>query len=515
MAVWCGDWPVRAWGVPPGQAAAVLVANRVLACTPAARRAGVAVGLRRREAQGRCPELVTLERDPAREARAFEPVVAAVETFAPLVEVGEPGLCAVGTRGPSRYHGGDEALVAAVHRAVQGALRGGTGQGGRGGCRVGVADGWFAAVWAARRSVPPLVVAPRGSAVFLAPLPLTSLDQPDLVEVLWQLGLRTLGDLAALPESDVLGRFGPAGVHAHRLARGDDDRPLDARRPPPELWARRTLDPPLERVDQAAFVVRALADELGERLDQLGLACTRLAVEAETEHGESLVRLWRDEGALHPAAVVERARWQLEGWLDGPAAVRPTGGLVNLALVPHEVVPARGRQLGFWGSETQTAERAARSLARVAALLGNEAVGVPEARGGRHPGEQYRLVPAGVVELGERTVGVVELPWPGRLPCWPARLVDPPTPTEVVDAEGVAVHVSGRAVLSAPPDRVRLEGGAWSAVEAWAGPWPVEERWWDDEARRRQARLQVVLEGGVARLLVLEGGTWGCTGTYD
>jgi protein ImuB len=86
----------------------------------------------------------------------------------------------------------------------------------------------------------------------------------------------------------------------------------------------------------------------------------------------------------------------------------------------------------------------------------------------------------------------------------------------VLDAEGHPVTVSGRAVLSAPPAQVRVgDRGAPAAVLAWAGPWPVEERWWDGAARRRQARLQVVLAGGAAHLLVLEGGAWSCAGTYD
>lgn len=516
LVVSCQDWPVRALGVPAGRPAAVLVANQVLAATPAARRAGVAAGLRRREAQARCPDLELHERDEGREGRAFEVVLAAVERFAPLVEVSEPGTCAVATRGPSRYHGGDEALAEAVQAAVTEALGGRSPRTCRGGCRVGVADGWFAASWAARTSARPQVVPPGGSGPFLAPLPLGALGQPDLVEVLWQLGLRTLGDLAALPEADVLGRFGTAGVHAHQLARGGDDRPLDARRPPPDLAAQRQLDPPVERVDQAAFVVRALAEELAEHLGGLGLSCTRLVVEAETEHGECLARVWRDEGALAPPAIVERARWQLDGWLSGPEAARPTGGLTRLALVPHEVIPARGRQLGFWGGEAQAAERAARALHRAAALLGADAVTVPERRGGRRPDEQFRLVPAGVVDLDARRLDEADRPWPGQLPTWPATVPPEPPPADVLDAEGRPVTVSGRAVLSAPPAQVRVGGrGGGAAVLAWAGPWPVEERWWDRAERRRQARLQVVLAGGTAHLLVLEGGAWSCAGTYD
>src|SRR3954452_25010592 len=119
LVVWCPDWPVVAAGFTAEAKVAVVHANRVMACSAAARAEGVRRGLRRREAQGRCRELTVVEHDPAGAARAFEPVVAAVEDFAPGVEILRPGVCAVGTRGPSRYFGGDEALSAKVAATVQ------------------------------------------------------------------------------------------------------------------------------------------------------------------------------------------------------------------------------------------------------------------------------------------------------------------------------------------------------------------------------------------------------------
>src|SRR5690606_13039480 len=110
--------------------------------------------------------------------------------------------------------------------------------------------------------------------------------------------------------------------------------------------------------------------------------------------------------------IADRARWQLDGWLNGTAAVRPTSGITRLALVPDEVLPATGRQLGFWGGQTESAERAGRALARVEGLLGPEAVGVPEWRGGRSPAEQVVLVPAGAVDL--------TTPRPAADPSWVA-----------------------------------------------------------------------------------------------
>ena len=54
----------------------------------------------------------------------------------------------------------------------------------------------------------------------------------------------------------------------------------------------------------------------------------------------------------------------------------------------------------------------------------------------------------------------------------------------------------------------------WTEIRAWAGPWPLDERWWDT-GRRRRARLQVVTGDGQARLLTLEHGQWHLEATYD
>src|SRR5690349_9930128 len=113
--LWCPDWPVTAVGLADGVdthgPVAVLFANRVLACSPAARAEGVRRGLRKREAQGRCPQLTVVEHDPGRDARAYEPVVAAVEELAPGVEAVRPGVCALAARGPAAYFGGEEATA--------------------------------------------------------------------------------------------------------------------------------------------------------------------------------------------------------------------------------------------------------------------------------------------------------------------------------------------------------------------------------------------------------------------
>ena len=69
-------------------------------------------------------------------------------------------------------------------------------------------------------------------------------------------------------------------------------------------------------------------------------------------------------------------------------------------------------------------------------------------------------------------------------------------------------------MISAPPASVTFAGDRSLAVTGWAGPWPVEERWWDAGGRRK-ARLQVVLADGTAHLLTREGGRWRVEAAYE
>ncbi len=526
---------------------AVVAANRVVACSEGARVEGVECGLRRRQAESRCPGIVVVADDPARDARAFEPVVAAVEAFTPGVEIVRPGACAFATRGPSRYFGGDAALAAKVAEAVDAVLAGMAAGAPR--CRVGVADGRLAAELAALSSRgEPVVVARGGSRAFLADFSVAAATGGDLdrADLLVRLGIRTVGDLAALPMPAVLARFGTEGAVSCRRARGLDERPLAARTPPPDLAVSAELDPPADRLETVAFLARSLAEQLHLALATRGLAATRVLVEAETEHGEWLARRWRHDGGLTPAALAERVRWQIDGWLAGRPgsgdggrdeggrtnvgrasrspghSSRPTGGLVLLRLTPDEVGPDDGRQLGFWGGDRAAAERVARALARVQGVLGPESVVTATLVGGRGPIEQADLVPWGDARSPEPAGtpfaegAAAVAPWPGRIPPPAPATVHPvPRPAEVFDGAGRPVTVDGRAAVSAPPARLTVAGRPSAEVVAWAGPWPVDERWWDPAAHRRRARSQVVTADGTAYLLVVEAGHWAVEATYD
>ncbi|MGI9615398.1 MAG: DNA polymerase Y family protein, partial [Acidimicrobiales bacterium] len=486
-------------------------------------------------------------RDTAREARLFEPVVAALEVLTPRIEVSGPGLVGFPTRGPSRFFGGDEALAERMRSEVEPVLAR------RGAARVGIADGVFAARLAARSRrarTGPLVIEPGESPAFLADLPIETLGLADLTDVLTRLGITTLGALADLPAGDIVGRFGREGHLAHRLAQGEDDYPPDLRRPATDLAVTWQFEPPATRIESCAFVAKMLADQLHDALLAEGLACIRVGIEVTTEAGDSHSRLWRHEGALSAAAIADRTRWQLEAWLrnqtvanarsdrpkgrderseEGPDE-RSGGGIERLLLVPDEVVAATGRQLGFWGTRNDRADDVTRAVARLQTMLGPEAVLVPEHRGGVAPAERIALLPAAAIDVAEERPATaadwVTDPWPGRIPApAPAKLFVDPAPIEVLDTAGQPVGVGGRGEITGAPALIRAAPSSGTpkaasraktqAITGWTGPWPADQRWWDPLTHRRRARLQVTLADGTAHLLVIEHQQWCIEATYD
>lgn len=515
MVVWCPDWPVTAAatsaGCPPDAPVAVLVKGRVLASSAAARAVGVRRGLRARDAQSHCPELVVLKYDPVIDARAFDPVISCLEALTPGIQVVRPGMCALKARGPSRFYGSEPAAAEKLLDRLETFDVPGS--------RVGVADGPFAAEQAARSSSAEarvLVVPEGGSAEFLAPFTVDVLEQPTLTDLLRRLGLRSLGAFAELPATEVLTRFGADGAFAHRLARGYDDRPVVARQAPPELTRTLDFEPAVDRVDQVAFAVRGVADEIVTQLTTLGVVCTTLRVEVGTEAGRVHEREWLHPRWFSAADLVDRVRWQLQG--SGTATSELTSPVVRIRLIPAEVDPVGAHVDGLWGGGPD--ERIHRALSRVQSMLGHGAVASVLVGGGRGPAERQTLVP-----WGDRPVPALppELPWPGSLPApAPATVYPAPRPALVLAADGRQVSVSARGVLSGDPAAFRFEPGPQVAdsnklqtVAAWAGPWPVEERWWDTDAENRLARFQIVGADGRAWLFAVRNGHWWVEASYD
>jgi len=527
LVLWFPDWPVTALareGAQPldaGSPIAVMEHNTVVACSAAARAEGVRRGQRRRDAQSLCPGLAVVAADPLRDQREFAPVVSVIEERAPGVQILRPGMCALRIRGPARYYGGEVEAA----RVLLSALREGgvEGRSGLEGVRAGIADGPFTAEQAARigtGAVDPVCVVPNGGAAgFLAPLSIATLIDAsaavgcgaEVVELLARLGIKTLGQFADMEPDRVRERFGDRGLRLHSLAAGQDSREVEPRVPPPELHREVAFEPPLEMAEQVAFGIRIAADEFIAGLGAVGLVCTELRVELRGDRGERSERVWLHPGSFDAASVVDRVRWQLsEAAQEKEGKSVLTSGVSLVRIAPEAVDEASHHVAAIFGAGPE--ERLHHALSRVQAMLGHRGVLTPAIGGGRWLAERQVLVP-----WGDRAVLAKERsrPWPGSLPDpLPGTVFPEPLPVQVTAAGGVPVDVDARGRVTAPP-AVFAEGGRRTAIEGWAGPWPIIERGWDAARARRAHRVQIVDADSMAWLLVCEDGAWTAEARYD
>ena len=335
----------------------------------------------------RCPALLEDDEGGA-SLRLFVRVIEAVETYCPWVTAVRPGICSLPARGPARYFGGEEALVQLVTEATSGITT----------VEAGVADGLFAAVLAARSGL----IVPKGkSSDFLAPLPVDLLGQPELADLLGRLGIRTLGEFAALPESHVLGRFGADGVLCHRVAGGRtgelgdlrlpstarrvDERRAGAGRAPsadgePEFWGGVS-----EADNRAARALAAVQDLIGAD----GVVTARLQGARGPAQRARFVTWNAREGRERPDPG---APWPGQIPPPAPAVVHPDPLVAQLADVGGQPVSVSGRGLltavpsrlsveqgpwwdvtswaGPWPSDERWWSRSRRRSARLQAVTG-------------------------------------------------------------------------------------------------------------------------------------------------
>jgi protein ImuB len=211
----------------------------------AAEAFGIHPGMALGEALARCPRLTLLPPDPAGVADAWERLLVALESIGAAVEPERPGLVCFDAQGLLRLHGG----VALGQRERVGGVLAAARRALATPARYGVAPSRFAAVAAASsaRVRRPVIVTGgrREAAEFLAPMPVALLRaRPALAEMpeaLERLGMRTLGELAALKPAVLADRFGAAGLLAYELAGGGDG-PLRPR--PPREALRESLELP-------------------------------------------------------------------------------------------------------------------------------------------------------------------------------------------------------------------------------------------------------------------------------
>jgi len=543
IVAWCPDWPVlaarSAADLPDGLPLALIDHGLVFACSPESRQLGVRRGLTVREAQFRCPDLVVLAYDPALDRRAFDPVLDGLEEITPGVALLRPGTCAIRARGPVRYYGGESAAARAMLDYLHGA--------GLAAARVGIADGPFAAEQAARSGMPGpasaladsaargpdprepdhrVRIVPAGeSAAFLAPLPVSAVADAGLGTLLARLGVHTLGQFAELPAQDVHRRFGAAAAQAHARAAGREHEEIVPRTPTPVFDRGQDFEPALDRIDQLAFALRSTADAFVRTLREQTLVCTAVSILVSTEDSTLTERTWRHPRWFTASDLIDRVRWQLQG--DGRADSGLAAGVVRVVFSPDRVDAVANHEDGLWGSGPD--ERIHHALTRVQGLVGHAGVLTASIDGGRLLADRQRWLPWGDNPAGSpgrvsaRGSGAADRPWSGSLGgLLPATVYRSAHPVTLVADDGRPPGIDDRGALDGDPRRFAPErpsagptGPDLRPVVAWAGPWPVLERWWDSAAGVTVHRLQIVEENGDAWLLSLDDDGWRAEARYD
>ena len=293
-------------------------------------RAGMALG----EALSRCPELALVTPDAERTESMWEELIGRLESVGAAVEPGRPGEAYFEAEGLEGIWGGHlEGVLNRVRRALDMPAR------------IGAAPARFAsyaAAWGARgRGAKRRAIVPPGAErAFLAPLPVSLLidhvevdDRPrdggreaehvaGMIVELERLGIRTLGELAALPSGAVADRFGAVGLRAHDLA-GGVDRPLRPRPPREEVSESLEL-PEAASGSQLAHALSLLVGRLLAHPARRGRSFRRLRITGRLAAGGG----WRSEVTLRQASAEPE--------------------LLRLALLPRlEELPGPATRLGL------------------------------------------------------------------------------------------------------------------------------------------------------------------------
>ena len=338
-----------------GRPTAVLTpedSRRIWQASSLARRQGVKPGLTVSQAIGLCPALALLEPDPVFYDEQFARLLLRLEHVSPVIEPAELGRVYVGTDGLERLFGPPRRQLQIMAEAVGDVAR------------LGCARGKFTAWVAAAKATPgnPVVVSEEEQQTFLRAQPVAALPlHPDNHRRLQQLGLKTLGDLAALPEAAVVAQFGREGRAAWRLAAGRFDEPVTGKVRPQPIVASLDYPSPVADRGMLAHTIGVLIEHALRDPRRTGWRVRTVRVRAVLEQGAS----WMIEAMLKdPAALRERILAPLLTHLE---RTPPTGAVESLAV--EFTAFARGTdELQLFARDAVAAARAGRRRAlRVAA----------------------------------------------------------------------------------------------------------------------------------------------------
>jgi len=325
---------------PPGAERAT-----VLATSPEAEAAGISRGMAVRLAKKVCPDLVIVPPNPRLYARASRALHELLARWAPVIEPRWYGHAFLDLTGTERLFGPAVEVAERIRREAEERLRLPLWVGvatnkvvSEAATRLGRADGQTGGRADGRMWVP------AGSeASFLAPRIVSVLpDVPDPIRRrLDDYQLDLIGEIAAIPEPDMIAVFGAAGRTLRARANGIDPRPVLPPAVRAEFQVAHTLATDTNDLGILHELLRRMAERLGRRLRERGLAAGRLTVAIDYADTASAARAVAVREAALDVELWDAARRALALAQTRRTAVR------QVAVTVDRLVEAN-LQLDFW-----------------------------------------------------------------------------------------------------------------------------------------------------------------------
>jgi nucleotidyltransferase/DNA polymerase involved in DNA repair len=297
---------------------------------------GVRTGMSLRQAEQLCPEAQLRPADQGAAARVKSLLLSSLYRFTNEVGPGEEGFAFMAIDRLRLRWPDMTSLARSVARSVADRLSVEPS--------IGIGDNLFVSQVAASAAVPtkPVVVTPQTTRQYLAPLSLEVLGlEQDLQETLELLGLKRLGALQRLSRVAFRRQFGIKNVAVHDLACGIDPRPLEPWQPPVRLEERAAFEQPLDSTEALQFVVSGLADQVGDRLLELGLGARSVLVTLEQESNRKL------PVAISFAYPLTKGRDLFERIRPRLMKAQLTSRVERISLRVQQLEPAHVRQPGL------------------------------------------------------------------------------------------------------------------------------------------------------------------------
>ena len=357
-----------------------------------ARRMGVARGMTKVEVET-FDGAAVLVRSALEETAVRAALLECAGTFSPRVEDRSDSsafLCVIDIAGTEKLFGPPMVLAQTLQRRVRalGVVAG-----------VTVSSNFDAAICNARgRPMQTAVIPPGVEGIALAPLPISVLDLSEQHAEIFSLwGIRTLGELAALPEKELVARLGQEGKRLRQLACGELPHLFVPLEPEFRLEERMELDAPVELLESLLFVVGVMIEQLILRATARVLALASVTVTLSLEGGAVHTRTVRP--AL-PSS--DKQMWIKLIHLDLEA--HPPQAAILLLTLSAEPGSTSKVQLGLFSPQLPEPMRLDVTLARIKALVGEDCVGRPVLTDTHRP-DSFRVEPF-TVSLGSTAANV-------------------------------------------------------------------------------------------------------------